>query len=51
MIGEEAERAYRHCPERATFAHTYRASAYRFLGRHEEARAAARLIPTWLMIW
>jgi len=51
QVLEEAERALRACPERASFVHAYRANALRLLGRQEEARAAARLIPRVLNLW
>jgi phytoene/squalene synthetase len=46
----EAERALRHCPEDTTSAHVYKAEALRLLGRHEEAQAAARMVPREIVI-
>jgi len=48
---DEAERALRNCPsdggyQGATFAWRYKAEALRRLGRDDEAREAARHIPT-----
>jgi hypothetical protein len=51
QVLDEADRALRHCPAHATFVHAYRATAYSCLGRHEDAQAAARLIPQPLVLW
>ena len=50
QISAEAERAWRTCPERATFVHAYRATAYSYLGRPKEARAALAMIPKTLAL-
>ena len=41
----EADRAFRECPEHATFTHAYRATALYRLGRTEEADRAATQVP------
>jgi Flp pilus assembly protein TadD len=47
----EAERALRHCPDDgATFAHAYKTVALRQLGRHQEAREAARQVPAMMTV-
>lgn len=50
QILAEAERAWRTCPERATFVHTYRTTAYSYLGRPKEARAALAIVPKTLVL-
>jgi hypothetical protein len=47
---EEADRMLRHCPERATVAHAFRADSLLMLGREAEAREAARMIPQELVV-
>ena len=45
QVLEEANRAVRECPERATFVHPYRVAAFHALGRHQEAwRARPRVL-------
>jgi hypothetical protein len=47
---QEAERALQHCPGGTSFAWAYKAEALQRLGRHAEAREAARMIPAKLVI-
>jgi hypothetical protein len=47
---QEAQRALRYCPDEATFAWAYQAEALSLLGRHDEALAAARMIPREIVI-
>jgi hypothetical protein len=49
QVLEEANRALRHCPDGATFAHAYKANALYQLG-FPTAAAAARKVPEKLVI-